>query len=209
MRVRKRFLLSLSCNRIRTRAVLLCLTLCLTVMPAMAQENDGFTSPLAFPRADSGARIYLPLIASPDAARTPGSVVAVLEADGRFTLFADLLEQAALDDLLSAAEPLTLFAPTDEAFARLARTDSRALDALRSDPYNALTRTLLYHAAPYTLDRTISRNRPTVPTLEGASVRLDYNELGALRVNGIPVAGSPLHAGEVLIYPLDGILAPR
>jgi transforming growth factor-beta-induced protein len=71
--------------------------------------------------------------ATPTHTPTPAeqTIVAVLAADGRFAIFLSLLETAGMTPLLNGADPYTVFAPTDEAFAQL---QPNAVELLRADP---------------------------------------------------------------------------
>ncbi|MDD4858343.1 MAG: fasciclin domain-containing protein, partial [Candidatus Krumholzibacteria bacterium] len=50
---------------------------------------------------------------------TPGDIIAVASADGRFTTLVSAINAAGLADTLKSAGPFTVFAPTDSAFAML------------------------------------------------------------------------------------------
>jgi len=69
------------------------------------------------------------------------TIVDIAVADGRFTTLVTALQAAGLVETLQGEGPFTVFAPTDEAFAKL---PEGALDGLLADP-EALTNVLLYH----------------------------------------------------------------
>jgi uncharacterized surface protein with fasciclin (FAS1) repeats len=58
-------------------------------------------------------------------------IVDIAVADGRFTTLVTALEAAGLVETLQGEGPFTVFAPTDEAFAKL---PAGALDSLLADP---------------------------------------------------------------------------
>lgn len=59
------------------------------------------------------------------------TVIETIDADGRFSIFVEAVEDAGLNPTFAGAGPITLFAPTDDAFAALPEED---LDALIADP---------------------------------------------------------------------------
>jgi transforming growth factor-beta-induced protein len=59
------------------------------------------------------------------------TIIQVLAADGRFSIFLSLLETAGMTPLLNGEGPFTVFAPSDTAFAQL---QPGAVETLRADP---------------------------------------------------------------------------
>ncbi len=161
----------------------------------------------------SGEAIYLPVIRHAEAVslqstNSERTISAWLASDGRFTIFADLFARAGLDDLAATDRPLTLFAPTDEAFARLENRAPGTLATLRADPYGELTRLLLYHLVA---DDPATRSPNAwfaMPTLEGSTLDLAYNETGTRLVNQAHVDGEALVTPRGTIFPLDAVLIP-
>ena len=73
------------------------------------------------------------------------TIVETAIADGRFTTLVAAVGAAGLVDTLNSPGPFTVFAPTDDAFAKL---PAGTIDALLADPSGALTDILLYHGRP-------------------------------------------------------------
>jgi len=98
----------------------------------------------------------------------PGTVIDVLEKQGNYTTFLRAIRAAGLEETFRGTGPFTVFAPTDEAFAKL---PEGKLDALIADP-EALKDVVSYHvvAKPiHTADVTAPMN---VETVQGSVVRL-------------------------------------
>ncbi|MDJ0753430.1 MAG: fasciclin domain-containing protein [Ardenticatenaceae bacterium] len=76
------------------------------------------------------------------AAATGNTIVDIAVADGRFDTLVTAVTAAGLVGTLSGEGPFTVFAPTDDAFAKL---PAGTLSALLADPNGALTDVLLYH----------------------------------------------------------------
>ena len=90
----------------------------------------------------SGDLPTAPAASTPAPEPSPGNIVEVASEAGSFPTLLAALEAAGLVDALSdASASLTVFAPTEEAFAAL---PDGALDALLADP-DALANVLTYH----------------------------------------------------------------
>ncbi len=79
--------------------------------------------------------------ATPVPTEAPKTIVDLAVEDGRFTTLVAALKAANLVDTLSGEGPYTVFAPTDDAFAKL---PEGTVDALLED-LPQLTNILLYH----------------------------------------------------------------
>lgn len=83
-----------------------------------------------------------------DAGQEQTSVAAAVLADQRLSTFSDLLVSAGWDQTLGADDPVTVLAPTDEAFAAL---PPEIVDELESDPQGSLPDLLGFHVIDGTL----------------------------------------------------------
>ena len=77
-----------------------------------------------------------------DTAKEVGTIVDVAASNPDFSTLVDLVGQAGLADALSGEGPFTVFAPTNEAFAKV---DAATLSALAADPTGALADVLKLH----------------------------------------------------------------
>lgn len=144
-----------------------------------------------------------------------------LEADGRFGALIDALQSS--DNLLGEIEniePVTLFAPTDEAFEKL---PPETLDALFSIP--ELEQTLLYHVLekPMKAEELSAETEPRndngtpiaqLPTIQGDTVTIaKFDE--ELKVNNANIIqsdietqnGSIIHVIDIMLQPV-GLVSP-
>ncbi len=71
-------------------------------------------------------------------------IVDVAAGDARFTTLVSLVKEAGLVETLKGKGPFTVFAPTNDAFAKV---DAKTLDALKKDKA-LLTKVLTYHVVP-------------------------------------------------------------
>ena len=89
---------------------------------------------------------------------------------GNFTTLVTAIEAAGLVDALKGKGPYTVFAPTDEAFAKVPKAD---LDALLKDK-EKLTAVLTYHVVP---GKVMAKNVKAgdAPTVNGKSLKITTN----------------------------------
>ena len=130
---------------------------------------------------------------------------------GAFTTLAAALGAAGLVDTLKGAGPFTVFAPTDEAFAKL---PAGTVEALLEDPTGQLTKILTYHvvlgevlaAAVVKLDgqkvRTVQGGELTVE-VAGDGVAL-HDAAG----NRAHVVTTDVAASNGVIHVVDAVLMP-
>ena len=133
------------------------------------------------------------------------TIIDVTAADGRFTTLATALTAAGLVDLLKGGGPFTVFAPTDEAFAKL----PAGMMAGWLEDIPQLTGLLKYHlvGGKVSADDMAKLDGRTVPMLNGARLRI--NTKGGVTINGeVHVAKSGIAATNGLIHVVDGVLLP-
>lgn len=164
-------------------AVLLCLIALLVSSSVLAQEAPvDSLSPTPDPQVESPA---------PD-------LVATLSADGRFTVFLDALAQTGLDSTLAAVGPVTIFAPTDSAFAAL---PEGSLESLTTADLRTL---LLYHVVEGRLDTgTVG----PIATLAGPELDLIEAD-GQLIINGETAAGQAVTVSNGSVHVIGAVLLP-
>ncbi len=94
------------------------------------------------------ATILAALIGTSATASAPDKdIVDTAVGAGKFKTLVTLVKEAGLVETLKGKGPFTVFAPTDEAFAKLPKS---TVDALLADK-EALKRVLLYHVVPGTV----------------------------------------------------------
>ena len=131
------------------------------------------------------------------------NIVETAVAAGQFKTLASLLQQTGLDETLAEGGPYTVFAPTDEAFAKVPK---KTLDALASDP-DQLKAVLLYHVADGEVKAADVATMNSVETLNGASLPIKANE-SVVRVGGAKVIQADVMASNGVIHVIDGVLIP-
>lgn len=132
-------------------------------------------------------------------------IVDTAVAAGSFKTLAAALGAAGLVDALKGQGPFTVFAPTDEAFARLPEGTVAAL--LRPENKDRLTQILTYHVVPgrITADQVVTAR--TAATLNGQRVAFDAAE-GSVRVQGARVVKADIACTNGVIHVIDTVILP-
>jgi uncharacterized surface protein with fasciclin (FAS1) repeats len=122
---------------------------------------------------------------------------------GQFNTLVKAVKEAGLVDTLKGKGPFTVFAPTDEAFAKL---PAGTVEALLKDKQK-LTQVLTYHVVPGRV--TASQVKPgAVKTVQGQSLRLS-KEGGAVMVDEAKVIKADVMASNGVIHVIDSVVLPK
>ncbi len=121
---------------------------------------------------------------------------------GNFQTLVAAIKQAGLVDTLKGAGPFTVFAPTDEAFAKVPKEQ---LDALLQDKA-MLTKVLTYHVVPAkVMAQDVKAGQ--VPTVQGSS--LTVSTQGGVSVDQASVVSADIVADNGVIHVIDRVLVPN
>lgn len=143
-------------------------------------------------------------------ALTLGSATAALAADivetavkaGSFKTLVAAVQAAGLVDTLKGPGPFTVFAPTDEAFAKVPK---EALDALLKDKA-ALTKVLTYHVVSGKV-MAADVKAGKVRTVQGQELTLGTT--GGVTVDNARVTAADVVASNGVIHVIDTVVMPR
>jgi len=131
------------------------------------------------------------------------TIVATAVAAGSFNTLAKALEAADLVKTLEGAGPFTVFAPTDEAFAKL---PAGTIEALLQDKQK-LAQVLTYHVVPGKV--TASQVKPgNIKTVQGQSLNVRA-EGGAVTVDNARVIKTDVMASNGVIHVIDSVVLPQ
>ena len=134
-------------------------------------------------------------------------VVETAVAAGQFKTLAAALEAAGLIEALKGNGPFTVFAPTDEAFAKLPAGTVETL--LKPENKEKLKAVLLYHVVPgnVTADQVTKLNGQSVKTLQGSSIKVKTAH--GVRVDNANVIQTDIKASNGVIHVIDTVLMPK
>ena len=121
---------------------------------------------------------------------------------GTFKTLATALGAAGLVDTLKGKGPFTVFAPTDEAFAKIPKAQ---LDALLADKAK-LTQVLTYHVVPGTvMAKDVKAGK--VKTVQGSEITVAT--AGGVTVDGAKVVKTDIVADNGVIHVIDSVIMPK
>lgn len=137
----------------------------------------------------------------------PGDIVDTAVGAGQFKTLAAALEAAGLIDALKGAGPFTVFAPTDEAFAKLPAGTVESL--LKPENKEKLKSILLYHVVSGNVpaSKVVKLDGQSVKTLQGNSIKVHTKD--GVRVDNATVVKTDVMATNGVIHVIDSVLIPK
>jgi uncharacterized surface protein with fasciclin (FAS1) repeats len=130
-------------------------------------------------------------------------IVGTAKSAGSFNTLVSAIEAAGLTETLQGKGPFTVFAPTDEAFAKL---PPGTVEALLKDKAK-LSRILTYHVVS---GEVMAKNvKPgKVATVEGEKINITRSSSG-VKVNNANVIKTDVVASNGVIHVIDTVLIPN
>jgi uncharacterized surface protein with fasciclin (FAS1) repeats len=153
--------------------------------------------------ADNGVVHVIDAVLLPPAPPTNTILDIVVNSADHNTLEAAVLA-AGLQGALAGPGPLTVFAPTDAAFAAL---PAGTIETLLADPTGALTQVLLYHAVSGVAMSTDLSDGMMVTTLQGQDITVTINANGVF-INDAQVIVADILADNGVVHVIDAVLVP-
>ena len=133
----------------------------------------------------------------------PADIVDTAIADGRFTTLVAAVQAAGLVDALKADGPLTVFAPTDDAFSKL---PEGTVEALLADP-EALANILLYHVVDGRMMASEVVGMEKVVTLQGKSAVISQ-DMGKVMIDNAEIVITDILTSNGVIHVIDSVILP-
>lgn len=121
---------------------------------------------------------------------------------GSFSTLVAAVKAAGLVDTLKGKGPFTVFAPTDEAFAKL---PAGTVDGLLND-IPQLKKILTYHVVSGKVMAADVTKLKSAKTVEGSDVKIDASK--GVKVNNSTVTTSDVAADNGVIHIIDTVLMP-
>lgn len=133
-----------------------------------------------------------------------GDIIETATAAGSFTTLAKAIDAAGLAETLKGEGPFTIFAPTDEAFAKL---PEGTLESLLADK-EKLAAILTYHVVPGKLSAEDVAQLPMAKTVNGQDVKITAAD-GKVMVGNATVTQADVTASNGVIHVIDTVLLPE
>lgn len=130
-------------------------------------------------------------------------IVDIAASAGSFNTLVAAVKAAGLVEALKGEGPLTVFAPTDEAFNKL---PAGTVDKLLKDKA-ALTKILKYHVVAGKVMAADVIKLESADTLEGSAVKIDASN--GVKINNATVVKADIQASNGVIHVIDTVLIPE
>lgn len=148
------------------------------------------------------AVLAIPVTAA-SAAGPSRNIVETAAGAPQFSTLVSLVKKAGLVGALSGKTKLTVFAPTNAAFAKVPK---QALTELGEDKA-ALKEVLLYHVLPGEVPASKVTTTKSAKTLEGARVQFSVKGKSAY-VNDAKVTTADIHCSNGIVHAINRVLMP-
>ncbi len=132
-------------------------------------------------------------------------IVQTAVSAGSFKTLAAALKAAGLVETLQGKGPFTVFAPTDEAFAKL--PEGTVQELLKPENKAKLTAILTYHVVPGKAMAADVAGLPSAKTVNGKSLPLKAKD-GKVHVGGSTVTKADIETSNGVIHVIDTVLIP-
>ncbi|MCS6802167.1 MAG: fasciclin domain-containing protein [Chloroflexota bacterium] len=129
-------------------------------------------------------------------------IVETAVAAGSFSTLVKAVQAAGLVDTLKGAGPFTVFAPNDDAFAKL---PAGTIEGLLADK-DKLVSVLTYHVVPGKVMAADVATMSSAKTVQGQEVRFDTSD--GVKVNDARVVQADIVADNGVIHVIDSVILP-
>ena len=146
------------------------------------------------------------LAVAPAARAADKDIIDTAVSAGQFNTLAAALKAAGLVDTLKGPGPYTVFAPTDDAFAKLPA--GTVDDLLKPENKDKLTAILTYHVVPgkVSSDQVVKLN--SAKTVQGSEVNIK-TEAGKVYIDKAQVVKPDIAASNGVIHVIDTVIMPQ
>lgn len=134
------------------------------------------------------------------------NIVNTAVAAGNFKTLVTALQAAGLVDTLKGTGPFTVFAPTDEAFAKLPAATLQ--DLLKPENKEKLVAILTYHVVAGDVMAKEVVKMSEAKTLNGKDVKITVNG-GTVMINNATVIKADIACSNGVIHVIDSVLIPQ
>jgi uncharacterized surface protein with fasciclin (FAS1) repeats len=153
--------------------------------------------------SDSGASADTKATSTTTAMAAKDTIVDVASGNPDFSTLVSAVTKADLASTLSGTGPFTVFAPTNEAFAKV---PADQLNALLADKAQ-LTKVLTYHVVPGKVLAADLQPTQMVKTVEGQDVDIQVAD-GKATINGCAITKTDIEASNGVIHVIDAVMTP-
>lgn len=152
----------------------------------------------------AAALLALAIAFAPAATAAQKDIVDTAVEAGSFTTLVKAVQAAGLVDTLKSAGPFTVFAPTDEAFAKL---PAGTLENLLANP-DKLKAVLTYHVVPGKVMAAQVVKLKSAKTVQGSAVRVRAKG-GKVMIDNANVIKTDIETSNGVIHVIDSVILPK
>jgi uncharacterized surface protein with fasciclin (FAS1) repeats len=134
------------------------------------------------------------------------NIVETAVSAGQFNTLATALKAAGLVEALQGKGPFTVFAPTDNAFAKLPKGTIEKL--LKPENRGLLTSILTYHVVPGNVTAAQVSKLSNAKTLNGQQVNISVSDCG-VKVDNAKVVKADISTTNGTIHVIDSVILPN
>ena len=134
-----------------------------------------------------------------------GDIVDTAVAAGSFQTLVAAVKAAGLVEALKGAGPFTVFAPTDEAFAKVPKETLASL--LQPANKEKLQAILKFHVVPGKVHAAEVVHLKSAKTLQGQELVIDARN--GVKVNGANVVQADIDCANGVIHVIDAVVLPK
>jgi uncharacterized surface protein with fasciclin (FAS1) repeats len=131
-------------------------------------------------------------------------IVATASSAGSFNTLLAAVKAAGLVETLQSEGPFTVFAPTDDAFAKL---PAGTVETLLANP-DKLREILLYHVVPGKVMAADVVGLDSAKTAQGSAVAIKLDD-GSVRIDNALVTATDIETSNGVIHVIDTVIIPR
>jgi uncharacterized surface protein with fasciclin (FAS1) repeats len=154
------------------------------------------------------ALVTQPLFADHCSSSCPASkkdIVDTAVGAGGFKTLVVAVSKAGLVETLKGKGPFTVFAPTDEAFAKL--PEGTVAELIKPENKEKLTAILTYHVIPGKVTAKDVVKLSEAKTVQGSSVDIKVDD-GKVYIDGAQVVKADIHTSNGVIHVIDSVILP-
>jgi len=134
------------------------------------------------------------------------SIVETAIAAGSFETLVAAVKAAGLVDVLQGEGPFTVFAPTDEAFAKL--PEGTIAELLKPENKEKLQAILTYHVIAGEVNSSQVVGMQKAKTVQGQDVAINVND-GTVMIDNARVTAVDIEANNGIIHVIDSVIIPK
>lgn len=132
-------------------------------------------------------------------------IVEIVSGDSRFKTLTSVVKAAGLVETLKGKGPFTVFAPTDEAFAKI--PNETLTELLKPENKDALSKILTYHVTPgkLTAADVVKLNGKEIKMVNGDKAKIEVKN-NEVYINGAKIIVTDIMAKNGVIHVIDAVI---